>query len=362
MRTLILLIATFLILTWTWHAMSLQPTSEIITAENITQLQSVQTIDFADTDIPYDTGWFAVNHNATRIATVSQDQTLILWDDVGNIIASYEFDNPNDDPIRLADVTFATESDLFAAIYIAPPGYHLNYYTEADGLVASLAIETEFDQPTTLWLDGDTAWAEIATPDLADTFVLRFPSPDEIETDSILTAGDLFSIPYAPYNDPEALVRIGRILPPTAVTTSPEGLVKLWDLQGGDILAEAQVEAGPAVFGQINSSATHLAWRDPMSEALHLLDFASGESIFVDELGGAYVQYFELSYNADLIFAVNIGFEPTVIVWNVASGDRMNLGSYRQCSRIPDMVRLSADGTSLVIGCDTGLDIWRTEN
>ncbi|MFW5691150.1 MAG: hypothetical protein ACOCXZ_01505 [Chloroflexota bacterium] len=48
-----------------------------------------------------------------------------------------------------------------------------------------------------------------------------------------------------------------------------------------------------------------------------------------------------------------------MIAWIVETGERIDLGTYRECSRQPDMVRLSTDGTTLVIGCDTGLDVWR---
>jgi hypothetical protein len=49
-----------------------------------------------------------------------------------------------------------------------------------------------------------------------------------------------------------------------------------------------------------------------------------------------------------------------VVAWDVKTGERTILGEYRECNRPqPDMTRLSEDGTTLVIGCDTGLDIWR---
>jgi hypothetical protein len=59
------------------------------------------------------------------------------------------------------------------------------------------------------------------------------------------------------------------------------------------------------------------------------------------------------------VIGVNIDLEPIIVAWDVASGERLDLGFYRECSRTPDMVQISEDGTTLAIGCDTGIDIWR---
>ena len=70
------------------------------------------------------------------------------------------------------------------------------------------------------------------------------------------------------------------------------------------------------------------------------------------------------SGSADVLEAlgVNIDLEPVVVAWDVASGKQTQLGTYRECSRTPDMVQVSEDGTTLVIGCDTGLDVWRIDS
>lgn len=165
--------------------------------------------------------------------------------------------------------------------------------------------------------------------------------------------------PYAPAEDAEAFIRIGRIEPPHVVTSSPEGAVKLWHLQGGELLAEAQVENGPVVFGQINTAATHLAWRGPDEYTLNLLNFETGKNQLVADLDGAYAQFYLVSRDADVIFLVHVDDEPVVVAYDEATGDRYDLGRFRQCNREPDMARLSENGTALVIGCDTGLDIWQ---
>jgi hypothetical protein len=121
----------------------------------------------------------------------------------------------------------------------------------------------------------------------------------------------------------------------------------------------AKVENGPAVFGQINATAEYLAWRDPQSEFLNLLDFITGENLIIAELNRQYVQGYFVTISGDVILGVNVDFAPIVVAWDVATGNRIDLGNYRHCNRVPDLIRLSRDGASLIVGCDTGLDIWR---
>jgi hypothetical protein len=121
----------------------------------------------------------------------------------------------------------------------------------------------------------------------------------------------------------------------------------------------AKVENGPAVFGQINATAEYFAWRDPQSDFLNLLDFNTSENLIIAELNRQYVQGYFVTLSGDTILGVNVDFEPIVVAWDVTTGNRIDLGYYRQCNRVPDLIRLSRDGGSLIIGCDTGLDIWR---
>jgi hypothetical protein len=79
----------------------------------------------------------------------------------------------------------------------------------------------------------------------------------------------------------------------------------------------------------------------------------------VAALDGAYAQAILLSPAADVILAVNLDLQPVVVAWDAATGTRYDLGEYRTCGRTPDMVRLSRDGSTLVIGCDTGFEWWR---
>jgi hypothetical protein len=169
---------------------------------------------------------------------------------------------------------------------------------------------------------------------------------------------DLPSIPSGPEHDFDAFLRIGRIKPPTAITVTQSGQVKRWNLETGEVTATAQLEELPGA-GQVNASGRYFIWRDAESTSLHLLDFETGEDRGVAPLDGAYIPFMFLTSDASVAIGVNVGSEPIVAAWDTSTGERYNLGEYRACNRQPDMVRLSGDGTALVIGCDTGLDIWR---
>ena len=164
-----------------------------------------------------------------------------------------------------------------------------------------------------------------------------------------------------PASDADAVVRIGRIPLPYVVTSSLDGIVKLWNLDTDDIVYEVNNGTGePSVFGNINADATHLVWRDNANQTLYLLNFETGENREIAPLNGDYAQWYFLTNDASAIIAVNLGGEPNVVVWDTATGERTDLGNYRDCERPqPDMVRFTEDGTTLIIGCDTGLDIWR---
>ena len=354
----------------------------IITANNITQLMSVAQVDYDNptrvltgeiNEIhevywkpPFETGWFALSDDANLVFLPTNEALYFM--------------RLLDQPLFSTFSGFRADSsssliDVYSGSLMSAWGYRTqeSYVVQMDDLLyggqaAILEIDSE-NLPVGIWTEcaDDNSrnchvWLEIQTIDSNEpAFVVKLPSISEMggRTFTNLQEEQLETIPYAPAQDPDASVRIGRIPPPYVVTSSVDGEVKLWNIQTGEVLASQQIADGPAVFGNINAAATHLAWRNPQSELLHVLDFETGEDISVDELGGDYAQYFFLTNNADVIIAVNIEFEPIVVAWNIESGERFNLGEYRHCNRIPDMVRLSQDGTSLVIGCDTGLDIWR---
>jgi hypothetical protein len=212
-------------------------------------------------------------------------------------------------------------------------------------------------------MDGDecAVWLEMIDLQRDRTSILELPlSFVLVENDAAqVDADELARVDYAPSTAEQAFVRIGRIEPPHVVTSTPDGQVNLWHLQSQASVAQAHVENGPVVFGQLNASTSHLAWRGPASDALYLLDFTTGDNQRIADLNGAYAQFFLVSQNADVIFAVHVNDEPVIVAWDVASGQRYEVGEYGPCRREPDMARMSPDGTTLVVGCDTGLEIWR---
>ena len=112
-------------------------------------------------------------------------------------------------------------------------------------------------------------------------------------------------------------------------------------------------------IGQLTLDGRYFAWRDGESKALHLLDFETGKDRVIALLGGVYIPFLLLNFSASVIIGVNVDLKPIVIAWDTKTGEQLTLGEYRSCSRQPDMVRLSSDNTTVVIGCDKGFDIWR---
>jgi hypothetical protein len=198
---------------------------------------------------------------------------------------------------------------------------------------------------------------------LVKPYILKLPSDPLLELNIQLIEVNLNELEtrlVAPDTDPDAYLRIGRIEPPLAITVTETGLVKSWNLETGEVTATAELGEIPAMAA-VNAFGTQFAWRDAASTYLHLLDFETGINSVITSLGGTYLPFLLLSANADVIIGVNMGDEPNVVAWDVATGERIELGEYRTCNRQPDLVRLSRDGSTLVVGCDTGLDIWRIQ-
>src|SRR5262249_35736695 len=143
-----------------------------------------------------------------------------------------------------------------------------------------------------------------------------------------------------------------------AITATHDALLKRWNLETGEVTATAQLDTLPGA-GQVNADGSHFVWIDQAFQSLHLLDFGSGQDRVVASLGGTYIPYLLLSLAADVIIGVNVNQESNIVAWDVTSGERIGPGHYRSCNRQPDMARLSKDGRTLAVGCDTGLDIWR---
>ena len=362
---LMLLYLTSLIWPSDMAAMADNLDQEGITRENIASLKPLAQIDFSALDGQFDSGWFTMDDAAAYILVRDREQRLwLLATETGELLGTFVLNTSTDDIVGLIDADFETIVDsagdrtAFAALYMEGLRLHMLVVPDISSAEPS-QISWETDRrPQAMWLDANRWWIEFL-PGQQDDGPLVMQGAE-------LTAADFqpdeaMLIPYGPASDEEAVVRMGRINPPVVVTSSQEGLVKVWDIQRDQLLTEADNGTGEAaVFGHINARLSHLAWRDPFNESLFLLDLVAAENRFVADLNGAYAQWLFLTQAADLILAVNLDFVPNIFAWDTATGEMLDLGPYRSCGRPqPDMARMSDDGTSLIISCDTGLELWR---
>jgi WD40 repeat protein len=342
-----------------------------ISRENVIQLHSIARLNFADMQQSgdfVDSGGFVMDGAGRRLAFASRDSRLFVWDYQQGFLGGRYFLEADDGlPATVVYTNFNPIGDILLALQSGGAHYTLAYYRVGGAFgdkeqqippIAQRAFPSGI-MLFTVW-ENDTiphriTWLE-TLDELGKSYFESFPSLYEPNQEAVPST----PVPSALHADPTAFTRIGRVPLPFAVTSSQDGLVKLWNLETGKVISQAKVDGLP-VFGQINTSGSHLAWRDPDSNALHLLDFATGKDEVVAPLYGEYIQFMFLTLNADVIIGVNLDLQPNVVAWDTATGKRYDLGKYRQCSRVPDMARLSKDGTTLVIGCDTGLDIWRIQ-
>jgi len=308
---------------------------EMISADNVGRLQSVQQIDYADFDADIEIGWFATNPTASEFIVFDNDSQLYRVADDGEIVEIWTYvDDREEQLFAVIDGTFAYGNAYI--LYTIDGNYWINDSPfESEGI------------PLALNSDAESLYIEMQIDSALVVYQLD-------ESLSIINQFDI------PSNTSQPVMRVGRIHLPMIVQSSFDGGVDIFEFDS--MVGEFQVGESPAVFGHINAPKTHFAWSDPNTTYLNLLDFETGENRIITELNGAYVQYYLLSDDASLVIAVNVDFEPNVIAWDTNTGERYDLGAYRDCERIPDKVELSVDGTTLIIGCDTGLELWRIIN
>ena len=317
----------------------------VIDAGNIGRLESARRIEFnpqeTDQGVVYLNGRFALRDDGRRVALTGIHGGVYVLDEYGLLDGSYSVSGEDGSRADLLEMAFGPDSSI-ASIH-------------TDGVQFILA---RFDYET-----GDLRETKLNEMLLDVWWTGSSPMVETQDAISTLTDTGLAPASRVFKQDTESVIRIGRIAPPLAVTVTEDGRVKRWHLETGEITAEVQVEGALPIYGQVNAGGDrYLAWRDPMSEALHLLDFETGEDRIIAELNGTYIPFIFLTANADVIIGVYVDDEPVVVAWDVTTGEKHELGEYRSCNRAPDMVRLSRDGTTLVIGCDTGLDIWRVSD
>ncbi len=348
-----------------------QSSSPVITVDNIQSLQSVGLLNFA-TDLTLSEaafdgqinfGWFVASSQADRFLLIDSENTVLSVMLDGTITAQIA-------DMNLVDAV-PMNDDYFALLFATSDGFDVWYDNLNSEIPSTLKVSIVGDAtPSAVWVDcmendntqlaSCAAYVEAFTDTTTTIFMLPpFDTASSNTTEIQLDISDLRQESYLPASNEAAVVRIGRIHLPYVVTSSLDGTVQLWNLADNDLVYDINNGTGePSVFGNINANATDLVWRDNANQTLYLLNFETGENREIAPLNGEYAQWYFLSDDASLIIAVNLGGEPNVVVWDVATGERTILGNYRDCERPqPDMVRF--DGRTLIIGCDTGLDIWQ---
>lgn len=336
----------------------------VIARLNVGQLQSVMQIDFADAPAAagkIENGWFALDPHGEKMAVINRDNHIVVWNTAGEMIDTYFISGADGLPTTVLDAAFNPEGDVLVSVHAEGGTYYVVYRWVNAGHMEYYRFPTA-DVPLRVWANA-FVWLEVSPIDYLQTRYVLQLNPivmDRIRINEELSDSEIFQLPSAPENDPDSYLRIGRIDPPLAITITQDGLVKRWDLESGLVTAEAQVGT-LAGAGQVTPDGRYFVWRDSESVNLHLLDFETGEDRIVADLNGNYIPFLFVTNTADVVIGVNVDLEPLVVAWDTTTGIRVDLGEYRMCKRQPDMVRLSADNTTLVIGCDSGIDIWSLE-
>lgn len=339
-----------------------QSSSETITAKNIQDLHSVKQIDFEDWASEAGTvqnGWFVLNPDGSRLALMNRAGDIVVADDAGQLIDRYSVPGSDDLPTTVLDMAFSTDAPEVVSAHAEGGAYYVAYRHYDTRQTEYFRFAT-MDVPLRIW-DSGNVWLEMSPADYIRTRYVQslMPTPsDHLRENEQLSPDAIHELPSGPENDPDSFLRIGRIEAPFAITVTQRFLVKLWNLETGEVLATAQLDALPGA-GQLSPDGRYFAWRDGESKALHLLNFQTGQDKLVAPLEGIYIPFLLLNSSADVIIGVNVALKPIVVAWDITTGKRVDLGEYRFCTRQPDMVRLSLDSQSMIVGCDKGLDIWR---
>lgn len=336
----------------------------VIDANNISQLKPATVIDFGA--LPAEAGEIVngrmlVDDDGARMAVVNRDGAVVFLDTAGGLIAVAPGPVTDDGLAATFMVgAFDTTGDQFAAVRTGGGAYYVNLYLlDEDGGHRDLRIRSG-DSPVDIWFADAAVWLEVVPLEPGrESYLVEIPLEDFVPGEKVdIDPADLMVHAFAPMTDKDVVARIGRLPAPLTVTSTAEGVVSRWDLTEGVRTATAIVSDVP-IYGAMTPDGRYLAWRDPASRALHLLDFETGQDEVVVALNGQYMPFILIGAQADVILGVHLNDHPQVTAWETQTGLQHELGPYRQCQRPPDMVTLTNSGRMLVIGCDTGLEIWQ---
>jgi len=323
--------------------------SEPITADTLDRLAAVNQLDFdaLPADIAITAGWFRL-HPTGRYAALRGETAVVLVDLQDMVpIAEYGAD--------LVDAAF-TDAALLSLHFDGRRYEILRFDLAAERVLPIRAGDDVWSlgQPVRVWgqADGEQVWLEIIREDDVPV-VVGVPAVSGV---------DRVVLPSAPYVDAEAIGRNARARPPAAVVLEADATVRRFDLETGASTGRVSMPFLP-LFSRINDSGgdDQIALRVPAEDTLYLGDFVSGTAKSLAPLAAEPTALI-VTPAGDLVLAVGLDDDPVIVAWDVATGTRYRVGEYRaDCTRLPDMVRLSADGTTLVIGCDVGLAVWRVQ-
>ncbi len=333
-----------------------------IAADNIHEFRSVAHYAFADWEPQVgkiENGWFATNRDASNLALMNRNGEIVVTNDKGGILDHYAVPGNDGLPATVLDLSFRQNEAEVVSTHAEGGAYFAAYRNYDTHSTTFFRFDTA-DVPLRIW-DSGLTWLEVSPADyLRSRYVQRLTpvQSSKIRTNEKLSPDEVFEMPSGPESDPDSFLRIGRIEPPFAITVTQKFLVKRWNMETGEVTASAQLDALPGA-GQLTPDGRYFGWRDGDSIALHLLDFEIGKDRVIAELRGTYVPFLLLNSSANVMIGVNVALKPVVVAWNTVTGEKVELGEYRYCNRQPDMVRLSQDDTTVVIGCDKGLDFWQ---
>ncbi len=305
--------------------------SELISADNVGRLQPVGVINYADYDADINIGWFIVNGDATEFVIFDNNKSLYRLSAEGEILEEWQYVSNDEQLFSVIDGAYLEDTSYI--LYTIDNQFWINDTPfTLDGVPFAMGSDSEF-----LYVESQI-----------DSQLVIYQLNSDL---MIIDQTDIISDTSQP------VIRIGRIGLPMILQTTFDGQVTLFDFDTE--LGVYQAGEFPTVFGHLNYDRTHFAWSDPNSTYLNLLDLGSGDNKLVTALNNLYSQYYLLSHDASLVMAVNVDFEPIIVGWDTNTGESFELGEYRDCERIPDRVKLSDDGATLIIGCDLGLELWR---
>ena len=337
-------------------------TSSVIDAENIRQLQSIITLDFSDISdgvVPA-SGLFVASRNGSKIVSFGNfegDPPLsqaILW--------GYAEDESSSPIINTIDDSSLVRilSDDGRCLYAGYRGYYhiwmLDLTSSVPNSIHIAELESPDDMVVGLWLGNDDPENEGCNLNVYAEIINTNGESFVIAPDLSVLHDQLFSLPESD----DAVARVGRVPEPLALTVGFDGTLYRWEMESHTVTASIALDE-LAMFGAINVDGSYYVWLQSDYAGLHLVDFETEEDRVVATFDSAYISHIKLTQNADVVIGVDPRDHPgTINAWLVETGERIDLGSYRQCDRVqPDLVQLSHDGTTLIIGCDLGIDVWR---